>query len=145
MFTGIVEAVARVERAKNEGDSVTLTVRTALDPGELGSSLAFDGTCLTVTEKGDGLLTAVIGPETLRRTTLGGLAEGDEVNLERPLRVGDRLGGHLVQGHVDGVGTIERKTAIGPALEIWIATPPELLRYVIIKGSITVDGISLTV
>jgi riboflavin synthase len=145
MFTGIVEATGKIARADRQADAVTLVIATDLDPGEIGASLAIDGTCLTVTAKTAGAVTAVVGPETLARTTLGGLRTGDEVNLERPMRLGDRLGGHLVLGHVDATGTIQSKTPVGPAVEIWIATPPEILRYVIIKGSIAVDGISLTV
>jgi riboflavin synthase len=145
MFTGIVEATGKIARADRQSDAVTLVIATDLDPGEVGASLAIDGTCLTVTAKTAGAVTAVVGPETLAKTTLGGLRAGDEVNLERPMRLGDRLGGHLVLGHVDATGTIQSKTPVGPAVEIWIAAPPEILRYVIIKGSIAVDGISLTV
>src|SRR5213594_2663558 len=109
MFTGLVEATGRVERAVPGADKneVALHLATDLDPGPIGASLAIDGTCLTVVEKAAGRVAAVVGPETLRRTTLGALQPGDEVNLERPLRLGDRLGGHLVLGHVDGVGVIE--------------------------------------
>jgi riboflavin synthase len=145
MFTGIVEATGKIARADHQAESVTLVIATDLDPGDIGASLAIDGTCLTVTAKTKGAVTAVVGPETLAKTTLGALRVGDEVNLERPMRLGDRLGGHLVLGHVDATGAIQSKTPVGPAVEIWIATPPEILRYVIIKGSITVDGISLTV
>src|SRR5690349_5646591 len=100
MFTGLIEGTGRVERAVPGPDQVALELSTDLDPGPLGASLAIDGTCLTVVEKAAGRLSAVVGPETLRRTTLGALRPGDEVNLERPLRMGDRLGGHLVLGHV---------------------------------------------
>jgi riboflavin synthase len=146
MFTGLVEAKGRVEKAapKAEG-AVELEVRTELDPGELGASLAVEGTCLTVTHKAAGRVTMLIGPETLARTTLGALKAGDEVNLERPMRLSDRLGGHLVLGHVDGRGRVERKQPVGPAVQYWIAAPPEVMRYIIIKGSVAVDGISLTV
>jgi riboflavin synthase len=147
MFTGIVEATGKIARADRaaDGGAVTLVIATALDPGELGASLAIDGTCLTVTAKTNGALTLVVGPETLAKTTLGSLRAGDEVNLERPMRLSDRLGGHLVLGHVDATGTIERKTPLPPAVELWIAAPPEIMRYIIVKGSIAVDGISLTV
>ncbi|HJZ83592.1 MAG TPA: riboflavin synthase [Polyangia bacterium] len=145
MFTGLVEAKGRVERATPGGDEVTLELATDLDPGPVGSSLAIDGTCLTVVKKADGRVAAVVGPETLRKTTLGALKVGDEVNLERPLKMGDRLGGHLLLGHVDGVGVIERRAEIGPAAQIWITAPPEVMRYVILKGSVAVDGISLTI
>src|SRR5262245_24920703 len=142
MFTGIIEATGRVERAVAGNDEIALTLITELDPGPVGASLAIDGTCLTVVDKSAGRLGAVVGPETLRRTTLGALRPGDEVNLERPLRLGDRLGGHLVLGHVDGVGTIGRRLTLGEASELWIDAPPEVLRYVIRKGSVAVDGIS---
>src|SRR5215470_11711113 len=145
MFTGIVEATGKIARADRQGDAVTLVIATNLDPGEIGASLAIDGTCLTVTAKTKGAVTAVVGPETLAKTTLGALRPGDEVNLERPLRLGDRLGGHLVLGHVDGIGTIERRGALGDAVEVWLVAPPEVMRYVILKGSVAVDGISLTI
>ena len=145
MFTGLIEGTGRVERAVPGPDQVALELSTDLDPGPLGASLAIDGTCLTVVEKAAGRLSAVVGPETLRRTTLGALRPGDEVNLERPLRMGDRLGGHLVLGHVDAIGSIERRREIGDAAEVWIVAPPEVMRYVIAKGSVAVDGISLTI
>src|SRR5438094_3676616 len=128
MFTGLVEAVARVERAVPGADKreVALQLATDLDPGPVGASLAIDGTCLPIVDKSPGQLAAVVGPETLARTTLGGLKAGDHVNLERPLRLGDRLGGHLVLGHVDGVGTIEQRSEVGPAAQIWIAAPVDV-------------------
>src|SRR5438045_3739738 len=110
MFTGLIEAVARVERVENRDAEIGLVLATDLDPGATGASLAVDGTCLTVTDVAAGKVSATIGPETLARTTLGALKPGDAVNLERPVRLGERLGGHLVSGHVDAVGTIERRT-----------------------------------
>jgi riboflavin synthase len=145
MFTGLVEATGTVERVAPAGESIGLFLRTDLDPGPLGASLAVDGTCHTITEKASGLLATVMGPETLARTTLGDLTAGMEVNLERPLRLGDRLGGHLVLGHVDATGTIDRREEVGTALRLFLLAPPEVMRYVIVKGSIAVDGISLTV
>jgi riboflavin synthase len=146
MFTGLVEARARVERIGQVASNAhQLELVTPLDPGPIGASLAVDGVCLTITEIQPGRLAMVIGPETLARTTLGALRAGDEVNLERPLRLGDRLGGHLVTGHVDATGAIARRRELGEASEIWIAAPPEVMRYVIVKGSIAIDGISLTV
>jgi len=145
MFTGIVEATGKIARADRQSEAVTLVIATDLDPGDIGASLAIDGTCLTVTAKTAGAVTAVVGPETLAKTTLGALRVGNEVNLERPMRLGDRLGGHLVLAHVDATGAIQSKTPAGSAVEIWIAAPPEIMRYIIIKGSIAVDGISLTV
>jgi riboflavin synthase len=149
MFTGLVEDVGKVVAAERRADSVVLTIAPThlpVDELNLGDSVAIDGTCLTVTERGQGRFFAVCGAETLARTTLGELAPAARVNLERALRLGDRLGGHMVAGHVDGVGRITARRDLGGAnLELVITPPPELLRYVIGKGSIAVDGISLTV
>lgn len=149
MFTGIVEdvgQVARVERLES-ARALALTVRAPMLDEEqpLGASIAVDGVCLTVTAWRRGELEAVVGPETLERTTLGRLGAGARVNLERPLKLGDRLGGHLVAGHVDGVGKIAAITARAEAIDVRIEAPRPLLRYIIEKGSIAVDGISLTV
>jgi riboflavin synthase len=123
-----------------------LSVRTAL-AAELGrgDSVAVNGVCLTAVEVGEGSFRADVMAETLRRSSLGPLAEGDEVNLELPLRAGDRLGGHVVQGHVDGLGEVEDVRDDGFARVVRVGAPPELLRYVVEKGSIAVDGVSLTV
>jgi riboflavin synthase len=112
----------------------------------IGASIAVNGCCLTVVERGDSSWAADAQPETMARTTLGTLVPGDPVNLERPVRLADRLGGHLVQGHVDGVGTVvEREPLADGSTLMTIGAAPELLRYVVEKGSITVDGVSLTV
>jgi riboflavin synthase len=153
MFTGIVEEVGRVAAVEETvtADGVpgarrlTIAAKLAEQPMPLGASLAVDGTCLTVVEQAAGRVAAVAGPETLARTTLGGLAAGSTVNLERPLMLGDRLGGHLVAGHVDGVGRVVARAERGVALDVSVQVPPELLRYVVEKGSIAIDGISLTV
>lgn len=148
MFTGLVEDIGVVEAAVRSPDSSLLTIRPSTMPvGELalGDSVAIDGVCLTVTEQGQGCFRVVAGTETLGRTTLGDLAVGSEVHLERAMRLGDRLGGHLVQGHVDDVGHIQQSEPSGDDHRVRIAAPPELLRYVVEKGSICVDGISLTV
>ena len=140
--------MGRIESVVRRGDSVILTIAPrSMDVGELalGDSVAVDGTCLTVTELGSGKYQALAGAETLRRTTLGDLRAGSHVNLERALRVGDRLGGHMVMGHVDAVGQISGKRDRGANLEYDFRMPAELLRYVIAKGSIAIDGISLTV
>jgi riboflavin synthase len=149
MFTGIVEDVgqiARIELLPSER-ARKLTVKAPLLDGEqaLGASLAVDGVCLTVTAWRAGEVELVVGPETLERSTIGGLGEGARVNLERPMRLGDRLGGHMVAGHVDGVGRIATVEARAEAVDVTVETPPALLRYVIEKGSIAIDGISLTV
>lgn len=149
MFTGIVEDVgqiARVEPLPSER-ARRLTVRAPLLAEEqaLGASLAVDGCCLTVVVWRPGEVELVAGPETLERTTLGLLTDGARVNLERPLKLGDRLGGHMVAGHVDGVGKIASVTPRAESVDIAVELEPSLLRYVIEKGSITIDGISLTV
>ncbi|HMK10467.1 MAG TPA: riboflavin synthase [Acidimicrobiales bacterium] len=138
MFTGIVEELGHV--ISLVGDRLRIGARTVLEGARIGDSTSVNGVCLTVVALGDGWWEADVTAETLDRSNLGDLQAGDPVNLERPVRLEDRLGGHLVQGHVDGVGTI-----VVPAPDLRIAAPPELLRYVVEKGSITVDGISLTV
>jgi riboflavin synthase len=146
MFTGLVAGTGAVESLQRDGDGVRLRVRTEL-AGELapGDSIAVNGVCLTAVDPdGRGFSADVMG-ETLRRSSLGPLGEGDEVNLELPLRAGDRLGGHVVQGHVDGTGSVEAVTEDGFARVVRIGAPAALLRYVVEKGSIAVDGVSLTV
>ena len=138
MFTGIVEELGTV--VSRQGPRLRLAATAVLDDVELGASIAVNGTCLTVVAWGDDWWEADVVDETYDRTCLGALVPGDPVNLERPVRLADRLGGHLVQGHVDGVGTI---AAAAPDLRI--ACDPALLRYVVEKGSITIDGTSLTV
>jgi riboflavin synthase len=149
MFTGLVEDTGRIERVEalpsGNGRRLTIKARLLDEKQPLGASLAVDGVCLTVTSWKKGLVTAEVGPETIERTTLGGLDAGAVVNLERPVRVGDRLGGHLVAGHVDAVGRIASLQPRSEAIDINVETPASLLRYVVEKGSIAIDGISLTV
>jgi riboflavin synthase len=148
VFTGLIEDVGVITAVEARPDARVVTVRPAALPvGELslGESVAVDGVCLTVTERGGGTFTVLAGEETLRRTTLVDLAPGARVNLERALRLGDRLGGHMVQGHVDGVGRLAARADGGDNLALTVEAPAALLRYVVEKGSITVDGISLTV
>jgi riboflavin synthase len=146
MFTGLVETTARVRRVDPDGDGVRLEVETPL-AAELaqGDSIAVNGVCLTAIDPAADRFRADVMAETLRRSSLGPLGEGDYVNVELPLRAGDRLGGHMVQGHVDGTGTVADVTDEGFARLVRIEAPPELLRYVVEKGSIAVDGVSLTV
>ncbi len=138
MFTGIVEELARVRSRLNVG--FTFYATTVMDGLRPGDSIAHNGCCLTVAEIADTWYGVDVVEETLSRTNLGDLSEGDAVNLERPLRAIDRLGGHLVQGHVDATGQV---VSAAPALEIRM--PAHLTRYVVEKGSIAVDGVSLTV
>jgi riboflavin synthase len=147
VFTGIVEELGDVVAIEELGDASRFRLRgpVVTDGAKHGDSIAVNGVCLTVVDFGDGEFTADVMAETLDRSSLGALAVGSKVNLERPMALGGRLGGHLVQGHVDGTGTIvERKPS-----EHWeivkISLPADLTRYVVEKGSITVDGISLTV
>ena len=142
MFTGLVVGKGVVRGLAHGRVEVETPLAAELAPGD---SIAVNGVCLTTVERDNGSFAAEVMPETLRRTSLAPLAEGDEVNLELPLRAGDRLGGHVMQGHVDGTGTVESVTEDGNSRVVRIETPPELLRYVVQKGSIAVDGVSLTV
>ncbi|HEX2313043.1 MAG TPA: riboflavin synthase [Thermomonospora sp.] len=147
MFTGIVEELGEVVAVEPHGDSARLTVRGPLvtEDAVHGASIAVNGVCLTVVETRDGAFTADVMKETLERSSLGALAPGSPVNLERPVRLSDRLGGHLVQGHVDGVGRVLARQPGERWDVVTVSLPPELSRYVVDKGSITVDGVSLTV
>lgn len=138
MFTGIVEELGTV--VSRSGPRLRIAASTVLDDVELGASIAVNGTCLTVVGWGEDWWEADVVEETFARTCLGALQLGDRVNLERPVRLADRLGGHLVQGHVDAVGVI-----VDPAPDLRVTVPGDLLRYIVHKGSVTVDGISLTV
>lgn len=147
MFTGIVEELGEIVALDMATDSARITVRGPLVTSDAkhGDSIAVNGVCLTVLDVNDGAFTADVMAETLNRSSLGVLQPGSRVNLERPMTLSTRLGGHLVQGHVDGVGAIVSRTP-GDAWEIvTISLPADLSRYVVEKGSITVDGISLTV
>jgi riboflavin synthase len=148
MFTGIVEELGTVRAiTPNAGGArIEIVAKVVLDDAELGASIAVNGCCLTVVELLDDGWAADAVTETLDRTSLGALTAGDPVNLERPVRLADRLGGHIVQGHVDGVGTLRERVALPDgSTRMTFTAPPDLLRYVVEKGSITVDGISLTV
>ena len=138
MFTGIVEELGTV--ISRQGPKLRIGASTVLADVELGASIAVSGTCLTVVAWGDDWWEADVVEETYARTCLGALEPGSPVNLERPVRLADRLGGHLVQGHVDAVGTI-----VDAAPDLRITLPEDLLRYIVVKGSITIDGVSLTV
>ncbi len=148
VFTGLVEDIGTVARADRRSDALVLTVRpTAISAAALvvGESVCHDGVCLTVTTVGDGAYTVLAGAETLARTTLGRVRVGSRLNLERALAAGARLGGHLVAGHVDGTAALASRVDRGANLVLGFRAAPALLRYVVEKGSIAVDGISLTV
>src|SRR5581483_947470 len=149
MFTGLVEDTGRIARVEHlpsgKGRRLSLEAKLLDEQLPLGASLAVDGVCLTVTSWKKGAVTVEAGPETLERTTLGALQTGAKVNLERPLKLGDRLGGHLVAGHVDATGRIATRRPRGENLDFTIEASAAILRYVVEKGSIAVDGISLTV
>jgi riboflavin synthase len=143
MFTGIVQELGHVAGVERNGDGLRLRIDAGLaDELAAGDSVAVSGVCLTAVDPADGTFTADLSPETVARSSLGSLAEGDPVNLELPLRPADRMGGHIVQGHVDGVGTME---AVSDGGNVRFSAPAQLLRYVVEKGSVTVDGVSLTV
>lgn len=147
MFTGIVAelgTVKEIQRRSQEG-VLTIAASQVLSDGSVGDSIAIDGACLTITNLTDDSFTADVSAETLRRTTLGSLKPGDPVNLENALRLADRLGGHLVLGHVDEVGTITGWQDEGTSSLMRVLISQEAMRYVVYKGSVCVDGVSLTI
>ena len=143
MFTGIVRELGTVEDVREQGDGVRLSVRApaTADDAAVGDSVSVNGVCLTAVGSADGSIEFDVVPETLRRSSLGRLKPGAAVNVEPALRAGEPLGGHLVQGHVDGVGKIRRGDEDGLEIE----APPAVLRYCVEKGSVTVEGVSLTI
>lgn len=147
MFTGIVEELGEVTAVERLSDASRFRLRgpVVTEGAKHGDSIAVNGVCLTVVDTAEGEFTADVMAETLKRSSLGALAPGSRVNLERPMELGGKLGGHLVQGHVDGTGTIVERTPSEHWEIVKVSLPPELTRYVVEKGSITVDGVSLTV
>lgn len=148
MFTGIIEELGSVRAIdrREGGARLEIAASTVLGDARAGESIAVNGCCLTVVDLGDGWWAADAVIETLERTALGSLEQDDPVNLERPLRLSDHLGGHLVQGHVDGVGYVAARSPLADgSTRFTFAAPPDALRYVVEKGSVAVDGISLTV
>lgn len=148
MFTGIIAAVGQLKSLESRGGDIRLHIDPAkldLTDVKLGDSIAVNGVCLTVVEMASRSLQFDVSQETLQRTSLGQLKTGSEANLEKALAVGDRLGGHMVSGHVDGLGEVISKTASARSLQYKIKAPAELERYIAEKGSITIDGVSLTV
>jgi len=147
MFTGIVTDIGRVRSVRQTERDRRYEIDTAWDTAgiDLGASISHAGCCLTVTEKGPGWFAVEVSGETLSKTTLGDWREGDQVNLERAAKLGDELGGHIVSGHVDGLGRVVSVTPEGGSHRMDIEAPGPLHRYIAAKGSITVDGVSLTV
>lgn len=147
MFTGLVEELGKVRQIRQGPQSARLTIEAPiiLEDVKLGDSIAVNGVCLTVTDFGGREFSVDVMAETLRRSNIGQLKLGDVVNLERALRMGDRLGGHLVSGHIDGTGRIKGQEKLDIAVVIEIEAPPQVMKYIVPKGSIAIDGISLTV
>jgi riboflavin synthase len=147
MFTGMITALGSIRRVTRKGPDALLEVDAMmpLEDIRIGDSIAINGACLTVTKKADRHFTADVSAETLSRTNIGALKAGDRVNLEKALRFNDFLGGHLVLGHVDGQGKLREKTGSANSIILGIEIPDELMRYLVEKGSIAVDGVSLTV
>lgn len=147
MFTGIVEEMGAVISLEKTlaGTRMTILASTVMSDLKISDSVSVNGICLTVVSKGERDFAVEVSPETLSVTTLGLLTAGTPVNLERPMRLNERIGGHLVAGHVDGIGTIRSRHQEGNAIFFTIEVPQEILRYCVVKGSITVDGISLTI
>lgn len=145
MFTGLIEQVGTIDHLERRDDGLSIRIACALHPYELGESIAVNGTCLTVKAFSEGHFDADASLETLDKTNLADLSEGDRVHLERALALGDRLGGHLVTGHVDGVGTLTARAPEGDYVRASFETPKRLAPFVAPKGSITVNGVSLTV
>ncbi len=148
MFTGIVEAVGKLREINAKDEDVTICVEVGkldMSDVQLGDSIATNGVCLTVTHFDENSYTADLSLETLNKSAFADYSIGDNVNLEKAMLPTTRFGGHIVSGHVDGVGTIVERTPVGRAIEFWVETPSELMRYIAEKGSITLDGISLTV
>ena len=147
MFTGIIEQAGKIKSFLKRGNQAKITIEFHESASDLtlGESIAVNGVCLTVVKIGNGYFATDISEETLDRTNLGELKPTDKVNLERSLKIGERLGGHFVSGHIDGVGRISKKIRKGEEIVLTIKAPEKIMKYVVEKGSIAVDGISLTV
>ena len=147
MFTGLIEEIGTIKAIAKSVNSAKITINAAkvLEAVQLGDSICTNGVCLTVTSFHSGSFTVDVMAETMRRSNLGKLSLGAFVNLERALRAGDRLGGHMVSGHIDGVGIVEKYENEDNAVWLTVSAPPEIIKYIIQKGSIAIDGVSLTV
>ena len=146
MFTGIITAIGQIEELKGTADRwLKITTPWACDRIDIGASIACSGVCLTVVERADNWFAVEVSAESLSRTTIGGWQKGSQINLERALRLGDELGGHIVSGHVDGLASIEAITPVGDSHKLDIRVPEDLSKFIAEKGSVTLDGVSLTV
>ncbi|MBI5181584.1 MAG: riboflavin synthase, partial [Nitrospirae bacterium] len=147
MFTGIIEELGSVKDIKKDakGARLAINAKVALEGARIGDSITVNGVCLTAVMVAENSFEVEIAPETLKKTNLGELKSGSKVNLERALRLSDRLGGHLVTGHIEATGKIKEKKTAGNSYLFFIEAPKEILKYVVPKGSIAIDGISLTV
>lgn len=148
MFTGIIEAIGTIEKLDRKGEDIRLTVSVGkLDMADvkMGDSIATNGVCLTVVDYSDKHYSADVSLETIRRTGFAGYQPGSQVNLEKAMQLSDRFGGHIVSGHVDGVGVVDAVNEHANYVEIWVTAPDDIARYIAEKGSVSVDGVSLTV
>ncbi|MEN6441878.1 MAG: riboflavin synthase [Syntrophobacter sp.] len=147
MFTGLIEGTGTLLRIDRHGPDAKMVIQAGFDAGKfvLGESISVDGACLTITAFSGAVFTADVSAETLSRATLGHKPVGSRLNLERALKFGDRLGGHLVSGHVDGIAIFREQRPEGRSLRLYFDAPPEIMRYVIEKGSVAINGVSLTV
>jgi len=146
MFTGIITAIGQIEELKETADRwLKIITPWACDRIDIGASIACSGVCLTVVERADNWFAVEVSAESLSRTTIGGWQKGSQINLERALRLGDELGGHIVSGHVDGLASIEAITPVGDSHKLDIRVPEDLSKFIAEKGSVTLDGVSLTV
>jgi len=146
MFTGLVEGLGEIQSLERRGPGMYLVVNSPLvaDDAEIGDSISVNGCCLTIVELDGEAMAFELGDETIRRTTFGNHSVGDVVNLERSLRVGDRMGGHFVSGHIDGIGEVDQRIDDEQWSTFWFRVPPAMTRQMVSKGSIAIDGVSLT-
>jgi riboflavin synthase len=146
MFTGLVEGLGNIETLEQRGSGKFLVVSSELvaEDAKIGDSISVNGCCLTIVALNGSSMSFELGDETIRRTTFGSHTKGDVVNLERSLRVGDRMGGHFVSGHIDGIGTVDQRIDDDQWSTVWFRVPPAMTRQMVSKGSIAIDGISLT-
>ncbi len=147
MFTGLIEEVGIVKDTSNKGDNIRLSIAASkiMDDIDLGSSIAIDGTCLSVVKYSNKTFEVDVSEETVKKTTTGGFKTGRKINLERSIKIGSRLGGHFVTGHIDGIGEINKFDKSDAGAYLGIKAPKDLIKYMVYKGSVAIDGISLTI